>query len=326
VKRSRLIKFSNVLKTNLPTLSRQTAGEFYALQRLMAAAVMRPLTRGDKMQVKWIDGRPTKIVVNQFIKPNDRLTSFERLEIYNRQYWFRLRQSFYEDYPGLRAILGDKKFERLADAYLAHYPSQSYTLRNLGSRLVKFIEAAPRWVAPHKALALDMARLEWAHVEAFDDAAQPPLKIEDLAGLDASKIRLQLQPHLTLLALKHDIDDFLIELKKQSGLRSEASNAVEQNHKTTRPQRSRKPKRQINYLAVHRHQDLVYYKQLELGQFRLLSALQNGATLDQACGELAGLKISNNPGETIRQWFTTWATLGWFCRLKSSRKNTQNKK
>jgi hypothetical protein len=96
------------------------------------------------MQVKWIDGRPTEIVVNQFIKPNDRLTSFERLEIYNRQYWFRLRDCFYEDYPGLRAVLGDKQFERLADEYLAKNPSQSFTLRNLGSRLVKFLVANRR--------------------------------------------------------------------------------------------------------------------------------------------------------------------------------------
>ena len=303
----------------LPKPSRQTAGEFYALQRLMAAAVMRPLTRGDKMQVKWIDGSPTKVVVNQFIKPNDRLTSFERLEIYNRQYWLRIRQSFYEDYPGLCAILGDKKFERLAGAYLANYPSQSFTLRNLGSRLVKFIQEEPRWVSPHKQLALDLARLEWAHTEAFDNEARSPLKLDDLAGLDAAKIRLQLQPHLTLLKLDNEVDDFLIELKRKSGLRSEASNAMEQNRRHKKTRLAGRLKRKTNFLAVHRYQDLVYYKRLEPGQFRLLTALQNGATLEKACAELAGLKISGDLGATIQQWFTSWAALGWFCSLKQSK-------
>ena len=94
----------------LPAHNSQTKREFHELQKLMASAIMRPLARGDKMQVKWIDGEPTEIVVNQFIKPNDRLTSFERLEIYNRQYWFRLLDSFYDDYPGLRAVLGDRVF------------------------------------------------------------------------------------------------------------------------------------------------------------------------------------------------------------------------
>src|SRR5882724_3973801 len=147
----------------------------------MARAVMRPLGRNDAMQSKWTDGRLTKKIAESFIKPNDRLTSFERLEIYNRQYWFRLRDCFYKDYSGLRAILGDKKFGRLAGAYLAKFPSRSFTLRNLGSRLAKFLEAEPRWTAPNQKLALDMARLEWAHIEAFDSEAMPLLKLEDLA-------------------------------------------------------------------------------------------------------------------------------------------------
>jgi len=285
----------------------------------MAIAVMRPLARDDSMQRKWLDGCPTKKIAESFIKPNDRLTSFERLEIYNRQYWFRVRNCFYEDYPGLRAILGDNKFEQLADAYLNKFPSQSYTLRNLGSRLVKFLEANPELTSPHSQLALDMARLEWAHTEAFDNEAKPPLKVEDLIGLGAAKTRLQLQPHLTLLKLKNEVSDFLIELKKNSGLRSEASNAMEQNHRAKKTKIARGLKCKTNFLAVHRHGDLIYYKRLESGQFILLSALQNGATLEKACAELVGLKISGNLGETIQRWFSDWASLGWFCSLKQSK-------
>jgi hypothetical protein len=285
----------------------------------MASAVMRPLARGDAMQKKWTDGRPTKKIAESFIKPNDRLTSFERLEIYNRQYWFRVRECFYEDYLGLRAILGDNKFERLADAYLARFPSQSFTMRNLGSRLVKFIETEPRWVSPDKHLALDLARLEWAHTEAFDNEAKPQLKAGDLAGLDAAKIRLDLQPHLSLLKLDYDVADFVIELKKNSGLRGEASNAMEQNHRKLKTKAAFGLKRKTNFLAVHRHDDLVYYKSLEPGQFGLLSALQRGATLEKACTELVGLKIHGNLGQTIQKWFSSWASLGWFCGLEQSK-------
>jgi hypothetical protein len=307
------------LKKKSSKPDRQTAGEFHALQKLMACAVMRPLARDDSMQRKWFDGRPTKKIAENFIKPNDRLTSFERLEIYNRQYWFRVRNCFYEDYPGLQAILGDKKFGHLADSYLLKFPSQSYTLRNLGSRLAKFLETSPKLTAPHSQLALDMARLEWAHTEAFDNEAKPALKTDDLIGLDAAKIRLQLQPHLTLLKLQNEVADFLIELKKNSGLRGEASNAMEQNHRTRKTKVARGLKRTTNFLAVHRWQDLVYYKRLEPGQFRLLSALQSGASLEKACAELAGLKISGNLGAAIKKWFSSWAALGWFCGLKQSK-------
>jgi hypothetical protein len=304
-----------ILKTKQPSPpKRQTAREFLALQRLMAGAVMRPLAARGGMQSKWRDGRPMRKVAGQFIKPNDRLTSFERLEIYNRQYWLRLKDCFYDDYPGLRAILGERRFERLACAYLERYPSQSFTLRNLGRRLVEFLEAEPRWIAPSQPAALDMARLEWAHVEAFDNEARPPLEMDSLLGADPAKIRLQLQPHLTLLQLRYELDDFLIQAKKGEELRGQASNAMELHraHKQNRLKRHLRPK--TIFLAVHRHNNTVYYKRLKPGQFRLLSAFQAKATLAGACEQLA----ESAPADLarIKSWFETWAALGWFCKLK----------
>ena len=295
------------------SLPSQTEAEYHDLQRLMAKAVMRPLTSRDTMQKTWSDGRPTRRVAESFIKPNDRLTSFERLEIYNRQFWFRVRASFYEDYPGLRAVLGDQKFERLADAYLTHYPSQSYTLRNLGSRLVKFLAAQSPRLLPCKQLALDLARLEWAHIEAFDNQTRPSLELDTLLGLEPAKITFQLQPHLTLLRLRHEVDDFLIEFKSGSGLRQEASNAIEQHRNRIKRHLARVLQPRVNYLAVHRHQNTVYYKRLDVVQYRLLTALESGATLEAAGGKLAGLKLPANLGQSIQEWFQTWARLGWFC-------------
>ena len=61
-----------------------------SLQREMAAAVMQPLTKDENMRASASDGRPMAEVAASFIAPNSRLTAFERLEIYNRQYWFRV--------------------------------------------------------------------------------------------------------------------------------------------------------------------------------------------------------------------------------------------
>ena len=70
------------------------------LQRAMAGAIFRPLTARWRMQSQSDDGRNLRAEAAGFIKPNDRLSSFERLEIYNRQYWFRLLDCLYDDYPG----------------------------------------------------------------------------------------------------------------------------------------------------------------------------------------------------------------------------------
>ena len=99
------------------------------IQRQMARAVMTPLTPAERMRNVAPDGRSLRAVANKIIKPNSRLTSFERMEIYNRQYWFRVLSGFGEDFPGLRAVLGTRAFDKLAEAYLKDCPSQSFTMR-----------------------------------------------------------------------------------------------------------------------------------------------------------------------------------------------------
>ena len=115
------------------------------LQRTMARAVMQPLTPSERMQKKAPDGKSMRAYAGRFIKPNDRLTSFERLEIYNRQYWLRLLASMMEDFPGLRSVLGARRFEAMCKAYLVDCPSRSFTLRNLGSRLEAWLREHPQW-------------------------------------------------------------------------------------------------------------------------------------------------------------------------------------
>jgi hypothetical protein len=311
----KILKPKRSLPDVLISTKRQSAREFLNLQRLMAGAVMRPLSRNGGMQSRAGNGRPMKTVAASFIKPNDRLTSFERLEIYNRQYWFRLRDCFYDDYPGLRAVLGDRRFERMADAYLERHPSECFTLRNLGRRLLGFLKNEPRWIAPNGALALDMARLEWAHIDAFDNEAQPPVEMTSLAGKDPGRIRLRLQPHITLLHLGHEVDEFLIKIKQGERLRDEVSNAMEMRRARLRNRLRRKLRRTTVYLAVHRYKDAVYYKRLDAAQFCMLSAFQKNASIAEACEELALTgTVTGDIGTKVKSWFETWASLGWFCR------------
>lgn len=46
-----------------------------------------------------------------------------------------------------------------------------------------------------------MARLEWAHIEAFDSEARPRLRVESSARVDPATLRLAFQPHGSLLQL-----------------------------------------------------------------------------------------------------------------------------
>jgi hypothetical protein len=291
------------------------------LQTLMASAVFRPLNAREGMQARWTDGRSMSAVAQSFIKPNDRLSSFERLEIYNRVYWFRVLDCLYDDYPGLRAIVGERKFLKLATAYLAKYPSASFTLRNLGQRLEKFLREEPEWISPNEGLALDMARFEWAQVVAFDDAAEPKITSDDVLDTAPSKLRLGLQPYLSLLELNYAVDKFLLAVKKREGavLRNEASNTFEAMPQTTRRKRPlRQPKQQRVHLVVHRYDNMLYYKRIESEAFAILQGLRKGRTVEKAC--VAALAKSDRSDvdwtRQVQEWFHDWSALGWFCRPK----------
>ncbi|MEQ2007321.1 MAG: putative DNA-binding domain-containing protein [Limisphaerales bacterium] len=287
-------------------------------QSLVASATMRTLTEDFTMKPRWTDGRSMRAQASRFIKPNDRLTSFERLEIYNRQYWFRLLESFHEDLPGLRAVLGQERFVKLATAYLSAHPSTSFTLRNLSRHLVRFLETHPRHTAPNRRLILDLARLEWAHIEAFDNAAEPPVTAGDLLDADLARACFRLQPHLTLLVLDYPLDDYLIALRRVEDFRADASNAVATAARRGREKSLRPPRREAIWLAVHRHRNCVHYKRLTDAQYCLLKALHQGSTLTQAC-ERALANHPNTRPEEFQRWFADWALLGWFWLPKSGR-------
>lgn len=287
------------------------------LQQQMAAAVMRPLTRHETMQRRDVAGNSIEVEANSFIKPNDRLSSFERLEIYNRQYWFRLFSAFEEDFPGLKAVVGVRRFERLMRAYLEAKPSRSFTLRNLGSSLVAWLAENPQYAEPHGEAALAMAALEWAHIEAFDNAKLVPLQPGAIATItDAS--RFMLQPYLRLLAAPFAVDDALIAIKdSEHAAGTQASNAVTLH--LVRRTRSRRPRREQIYLAVHRHQDTVYYKRLAREDYQLLRSLEGGAALGDAIdAAFTGSSIAeaDRPGH-LQSAFHYIMQMGWLCEPSS---------
>jgi len=285
------------------------------LQGSMAQAIMRPLVDGS-INRRWIDGSNMSAFAARFIKPNNRLTSAERLEIYNQQYWFRLLDSLCEDFAGLHAVLGEDRFAELCVAYLEKYASNSFTLRNLGSRLYQFVcEDFCRFTAKEKRLVLDFIIFEWSEIVAFDGPECIALDGKTLEGRSTSDIRLELQPHISVLALDYAVDNFLLDLKKGTHERTLVSATGGRYKKNVR---HRRPKRQSIFVVIHRQDNSVYYKRLDRVEYIVLSAIQSGACLTDACAaasdQLTG--SSANIATTIgrlQSSFSTWVKLGWFC-------------
>ena len=283
------------------------------LQREMAGAVMQPLTADEDMRAVSPDGRDMHAVAASFIAPNSKLTSFERLEIYNRQYWFRVLGSLAEDFPALRAVIGARAFEALSIAYLTAHPSRSFTLRNLGSKLADWLLANPQATGRRHRLAIDVTRIEWAFIEAFDNGERTPLTVDQIATLDAGS-RLALQPHLILIALNYPADNIVLGLHKRDK-RQPTEAGVSHEDEDAAPVKLQRLRPRPTWVAAHRVENSVFYLRLKREEFLTLSAIRQGLSLADALESgFIGSRIPQpKRAGLVQQWFGSWAELGWIC-------------
>jgi hypothetical protein len=133
------------------------------------------------------------------IRGDGRLSAAERVRIYGRMYFLRLRDALASDLPALRRALGDASFDALVQAYVAAHPSDRPSLRDLGRHLPGFAMAHPALVAPWQA---ELAQLEWALTCAFDAPDEDVLEAADLASLaPESWPDLEIRPVASLVLL-----------------------------------------------------------------------------------------------------------------------------
>jgi hypothetical protein len=293
-----------------------------SIQREMAAAVMQPLTPDEDMQAHAADGRDMADVAASFIAPNSRLNAFERLEIYNRQYWYRVLSGLAEDFIALRSVLGSRRFAALSVAYLAEHPSRSFTMRNIGSHLPAWLAAHPQLAGRRHSLAVDIAKIEWAFVVAFDSAQRTALTLAQIAALDASS-QLALQPHIELMELNYPAEDLVLELHQRE--KRQTSEAGVGPDDEVKPEEDQPPaslpriRRKRNWLVAHRVEYSVYYLRLQREAWQILDALNRGRTLSEAIE--AGFADSPIPAarraSSLQKWFNQWAELGWICARES---------
>jgi hypothetical protein len=163
-----------------------------------------------------------------------------------------------------------------------------------------------------------MVKIEWAHIEAFDEAVEPSPTPEDFAAVD-DETGFRLQPHLKLLRLHYPVDDLLIAVRNDTGSSDTSSNnaRVSRRSKVVRTIAQMDPEE--IYLAVHRHENSVYYKRLHPEDYRMLEVLATGANIEAAI--TAGFENSAIPEEErasfLQHAFQTWAELGWFVKPES---------
>ncbi len=255
----------------------ETQREFFTALRMPLRGASR---RSTELPPSGEDHSPEFLAkAEELMKSGENLSSAERLELYHRQYWFRLLESVAEDFPVLRKMAGEEKFWELIEAYLQARPSGSYTLRHLGRSMAPFLagwegldETRRRWFSA-------LAELEYAAMEVFEAAEREPLPPEKLAEEE-----IELQPHLRLLALPVPAD---------LCMKREAFDPM-----TEEPA----------WIAVWRGPQGAHVNRLEEAEYRLLLRLREGGRL----GDLFAEPMDPEPApEDVQRWFGEWQGRGW---------------
>ena len=149
-----------------------------------------------------IAGDEENAEVLRAINPSQREKRETLYGVYVNAYRIRLDEFLNEDYPSLRALLGEESFNALVDDYISAHPPRHRNGRWYTTALPDFMEKSEQW--REEARAVSLARFERALTDAYDAAEAKSLSIDSLATFSPEQwpsLAFALHPSLILLQL-----------------------------------------------------------------------------------------------------------------------------
>lgn len=241
-------------------------------------------------------GEGRRISVDEVIKPSQRLAARQHLAIYQHGYTARLRDCLSKQFTALEYALSPELFQAFADEYLHKYPSESYSLANLGDRFMLYLEETrPDRDDPIKEdwpdFMIELARFEWLinHLFNADVDHEGPL-----ATMNTPPEQLALVPGIRLLATKFPVRWFYQAVAKDE-------------HPDL-------PLPEPSFYAILRRDYKLAFFDLHREQYLLLRALADGQTLPEAFQWLSEEHGYDPAGlvEIWPVWYSQWLGAGFF--------------
>jgi len=185
------------------------------------------------------------------------------MQVYRNNVFASLGDALATVYPVVKRLVGEAFFNQLARRFIRRYPSRSGNLNDFGAELPAFVATlAERAALPYLP---DVAALEWAFDRVFHAADAEPLDVRRLAErgpLEGQRFRLH--PAVRLLASRYPVLAIWQANQADDVAPVEIGAGGE-------------------WLLVRRRLLERRIERLTPGEFALLAALAQGATLAAAC-------------------------------------------
>ncbi|WP_156825599.1 DNA-binding domain-containing protein [Lewinella cohaerens] len=241
-------------------------------------------------------GEGRSVSIEEVFKPSSRLPARQHLAIYQQGYTARLRDCLAKQFTALEYALSPDLFQAFADEYLRKYPSESYSLANLGDRFMTYLEESrpdrdelikEDWPD----FMIELARFEWLINHLFNADVEHE---DPMATMTTPLERLSLVPGIRLLATKFPVRWFYQAVAKG-----------EQPHL---------PEAQPSYCAILRRDYKLTFFDLHPEQYLLLQALADGQGVPQALRWLSEKYGYDAKGlaEIWPVWYAQWQRAGFF--------------
>ena len=245
--------------------------------------------------------RPAR-AMERAVLATPRAGAARRLSIYADGYHSRLVDALANDYPAMRALLGEGTFNAAMREYVVAHPSRCANLRWYGGGLARFLARSPRWRT--RPVLGELAAFEWALGLAFDAGDAPWLEAEQVARIPAGDwpdMRFALHPSA-----------------RQLKLRSNAPRIWQWTE-----DRGRKPKEvlfeePVAWL-VWRKEQTPFYRVLAPDEAWALAAIGRGRSFGAVCNGLRGFAGAAGAAQRGAQLLRNWIAEELICAADPAR-------
>lgn len=234
-----------------------------------------------------------------FINDSQRLTATRHLSIYRQSYIARLRECMKNQFSALAFALGEELFQMFADQYLNAYPSNSYTLNNLGKNFPAFLEETrPDAESEEKESWIDfiieLANFEYSLSVIFDEHDDENFVLAD----DSTPAEaLKLIPVFHLFRHTYPVCRYYLDVVKK--------------------REPELPFEEESFCVVSRYNYRLSLLEINPAQFYLLEKLSNGETLANAQEDLiSNFNFDKAKFENVWQvWRKNFIAAGFFQKM-----------